>query len=252
MTVFGREMRDNSNVVPITAGRQTPRSFVSARRIRSGIAITIGPGFPGNYPGDVPSLPRIADFTLAVANTNNRSAADLEEYDAVRYLITKDDRVRVLPDGVPEPEDAELVFSTAEELQAGVAEWPVRRLVTIWNKLPEVKAITRFENRRVAAERIWRAIERVRQQWGNSGAPRPREKAEPRHNKTELIMGMLQQPSGATLKSLMEATQWQAHSVRGFLSGKLSKERGLLVKSLRREGERVYALQAMPSDTGLR
>ena len=247
-----REMRDKGDVIPITAGLRNPRPVVSARRVRSGIAITIGPGLPGNYLGGVPSLSRTADFTLAGANTNDRSAADLEEYDAVRYLITKDDRVRVLPDGVPEPEDAELVFSTAEELQAGVAEWPLRRLVTIWNKLPEVKAITRFENRQVAAERIWRAIERVRQQFGKSGGPRPREKAERRRNKTELIIGMLQQPSGATLQSLMEATHWQTHSVRGFLSGKLSKERGLLVKSFRREGERVYALQGgVPNGTDL-
>jgi hypothetical protein len=32
--------------------------------------------------------------------------------------------------------------------------------------------------------------------------------------------------------------------VRGFLSGKLSKDRGLRVKSFRREGERVYVLAA--------
>ncbi len=45
-----------------------------------------------------------------------------------------------------------------------------------------------------------------------------------------------------TLQALMEASGWQAHSVRGFLSGKLSKQLGLRVESFRREGERVYAL----------
>ena len=58
-----------------------------------------------------------------------------------------------------------------------------------------------------------------------------------------MIIRMLEQPDGATLKALMEATRWQAHSVRGFLSGKLSKQRRMPVKSYRREGERVYALQ---------
>ena len=36
----------------------------------------------------------------------------------------------------------------------------------------------------------------------------------------------------------------QAHSVRGFLSGKLSKQLGLQVASFRRDGQRVYQLPA--------
>jgi hypothetical protein len=51
-------------------------------------------------------------------------------------------------------------------------------------------------------------------------------------------------PSGATLAALMRATQWQAHSVRGFLSGQLGKKMGIQVKSTRQEGERVYAIQS--------
>jgi hypothetical protein len=61
-------------------------------------------------------------------------------------------------------------------------------------------------------------------------------------NKTELVLKMLRQPQGATLKALMRATKWQAHSVRGFLSAKVAKGLGLEVQSFRREGERVYAL----------
>ena len=45
------------------------------------------------------------------------------------------------------------------------------------------------------------------------------------------------------MAALREATGWQAHSVRGFLSGKLSKQLGLTIQSLRKDGERVYALQ---------
>jgi Protein of unknown function (DUF3489) len=41
----------------------------------------------------------------------------------------------------------------------------------------------------------------------------------------------------------MKATGWQAHSVRGFISGALGKKMGLTVDSARREdGERVYTL----------
>ena len=48
---------------------------------------------------------------------------------------------------------------------------------------------------------------------------------------------------GATLAQIMKATDWQAHSVRGFISGALGKKMGLTVDSIRREdGERVYSI----------
>jgi hypothetical protein len=39
---------------------------------------------------------------------------------------------------------------------------------------------------------------------------------------------------------MMAATQWQARSVRGFISGQLGKRMGLPVESFRRDGDRVY------------
>jgi hypothetical protein len=54
---------------------------------------------------------------------------------------------------------------------------------------------------------------------------------------------LLKQPNGATLAELMAATQWQAHSVRGFISGTLGKKMGLEVESTKSEaGERTYRL----------
>jgi uncharacterized protein DUF3489 len=53
---------------------------------------------------------------------------------------------------------------------------------------------------------------------------------------------MLRQPGGATLVELMAATEWQAHSVRGFLSGTLGKKMGLTVESAKRDKERVYSI----------
>ena len=57
------------------------------------------------------------------------------------------------------------------------------------------------------------------------------------------VIALLQQPTGATLKAMMKATGWQAHSVRGFVSGQLGKKMGLRVSSFRREDERVYRIQ---------
>ena len=62
-------------------------------------------------------------------------------------------------------------------------------------------------------------------------------------SKTATILGLLQRAKGATLAEIMEATSWQAHSVRGFVSGTLGKKMGLTVKSERREdGTRVYSI----------
>jgi hypothetical protein len=57
------------------------------------------------------------------------------------------------------------------------------------------------------------------------------------------VLGLLQRKGGATLTEIMKATKWQAHSVRGFISGVLGKKMGLNVVSVRRDdGERVYAI----------
>ena len=61
--------------------------------------------------------------------------------------------------------------------------------------------------------------------------------------KADQILALLRQPSGATLQSITKATGWQAHSVRGFISGHIVKKMGLQVKSVRRDGERVYAIK---------
>ncbi len=79
---------------------------------------------------------------------------------------------------------------------------------------------------------------------GSGGKRKPRaEGRSRRQNKTELVLSMLRSPGGATLKAIMKATRWQAHSVRGWLSGKVSKSMGLKLESFQRDGERVYALR---------
>ena len=64
-------------------------------------------------------------------------------------------------------------------------------------------------------------------------------------SKTETIVGLLKRPEGVTLNELMKAAGWQAHSVRGFLSGTVRKKLGLTVASAKGEdGERTYSVKA--------
>jgi hypothetical protein len=63
-------------------------------------------------------------------------------------------------------------------------------------------------------------------------------------SKTEAILALMRQPGGASLKTIMAATNWQAHSVRGFVSGTLGKKMGLTVESTKTEdGERNYSIK---------
>jgi hypothetical protein len=64
-------------------------------------------------------------------------------------------------------------------------------------------------------------------------------------SKKATVLGLLKRREGATLEELMKATQWQAHSVRGFLSGSLRKKMGYKVESAKSAaGERRYSIQA--------
>ena len=64
-------------------------------------------------------------------------------------------------------------------------------------------------------------------------------------SKTAKVLDLLKQPKGVTAKELMKATGWQAHSVRGFLSGTVGKKMGLAVMSTKGEdGKRSYAIKS--------
>ena len=63
-------------------------------------------------------------------------------------------------------------------------------------------------------------------------------------SKTAKVLDLLKRPNGATLKELMKTTGWQAHSVRGFLSGTVGKKMGLTVMSSKGEdAQRTYSVR---------
>jgi len=50
-------------------------------------------------------------------------------------------------------------------------------------------------------------------------------------SKAEIILKKLKTGKGSTIDELVEATGWQSHSVRGFMSGTVKKKLGLEVAS---------------------
>ncbi|MDD3182655.1 MAG: DUF3489 domain-containing protein [Alphaproteobacteria bacterium] len=65
--------------------------------------------------------------------------------------------------------------------------------------------------------------------------------------KLSIVVKLLFRPEGATLADLIEATGWQAHTVRGALSGALGKKRGYqIVSDKPQDGQRIFKI-AEPS-----
>jgi hypothetical protein len=169
------------------------------------------------------------------------------------------------------------IFASQQELADLAATWPANRLIEVWNGIPGLTPVKKFTDRKSAVARIWKAIQSL-----DGGSPaEPATTAPKRANKAKAaakqpkkaktakvkaskgkrikggdkpaaardgskkaeVLGLLQRKGGATLAQIMKATGWQAHSVRGFISGALGKKMGLAVVSVRREDdERVYSI----------
>ena len=61
--------------------------------------------------------------------------------------------------------------------------------------------------------------------------------------KQALLIDLIKRKTGATIEEIVAATGWQAHSVRGAISGALKKKLGLAVSSEKADGRgRVYRI----------
>jgi predicted transcriptional regulator len=77
---------------------------------------------------------------------------------------------------------------------------------------------------------------------GKKAKPAPaKDTSAPRaESKGAKILELIGRPKGATLSEIVKATDWQKHSIRGFLST-TAKKHGLKIESTKTEaGDRVY------------
>ena len=126
----------------------------------------------------------------------------------------------------------------------------------------------KFTDRKAAVARIWAAIQRLTlkvapqasdvapaketMEKPSSKAPRraPAPKsakdakrgAEERSNKKAEVVAMMKRANGATLTEIMEATGWQAHTVRGFVSILGGKGGEKVESSKNAKGARMYRI----------
>ena len=90
---------------------------------------------------------------------------------------------------------------------------------------------------RSAARKTAKAISRARSAPASS---KPAARPDTKHAR---IIAMLRSSTGATIAAIMTATEWQQHSVRGFLAGVVRKKLGLnLIFELTDKG-RVYRIK---------
>jgi hypothetical protein len=72
-----------------------------------------------------------------------------------------------------------------------------------------------------------------------TGASSDQDKPE---SKQDRVVAMLQRPEGATLDALVRETEWQKHSLRGFLAGTVRKKLKLPLLSEKIDGVRSYRI----------
>ncbi len=180
---------------------------------------------------------------------------------AMAIYTIDDDNIITMHSAAPAGGPTGVRFDNAKELAKATAHWPVSRLAEVWNNLPieGLRPVKKFMDRKTAVARIWAVIQnltpiptpdaaicarpvaktRKRRQM-DSGAHGVRE-----GSKKSIVLAMLRDPKGAALCQIQEATGWQRHTIRGFISGAVSKQLGLKVESTRTEtGERRYRILA--------
>lgn len=84
---------------------------------------------------------------------------------------------------------------------------------------------------------------------GKTTKSAPRVKtSQPKTSKQDQVLAMLRRANGASIDEIVEATDWQPHSVRGFLAGAVKRRLGIDVISEKgEEGVRRYHVAALKS-----
>jgi hypothetical protein len=128
--------------------------------------------------------------------------------------------------------EGEIAVTSKEELRA--APLSGKRLLALWNALPDVEKRKKVGDRAALIDDLWSAIEALPD-------PEPQPDAK-RRSKQDEVIAMLRRPEGATVDEVASAMGWQRHTVRGLFSGTLKKKLQLPLASAQEERGRVYRI----------
>jgi hypothetical protein len=129
-------------------------------------------------------------------------------------------------------DDGEIVVASNEELHAAALSG--RRLLALWNALPDVEKRRKVGDRDALINELWSAIKML-------PTPEPQSEAK-RLSKQDQVIAMLGRPEGVTVNEVASVTGWQRHTVRGVFSGTMKKKLGLTLASAEEERGRVYRI----------
>jgi Protein of unknown function (DUF3489) len=131
-----------------------------------------------------------------------------------------------------------VVVGSAAEIAASALS--LGQMVAVWNALAGTTAISKFKDRKTAAQRLWTAFARL----PLDPEPTARAMTPSAGSKQAQVIDLLQRPQGATIDEIAAVMGWQRHTVRGLISGALKKKLGLSVISEKTERGRLYRISA--------
>jgi hypothetical protein len=173
-----------------------------------------------------------------------------------RFTIDSKNRIQAEHSTKDQSQKRGLHFSSQRDWARIAADFPLSRLVEIWNRIPGVAPLQRFTSRQIALNRIWTMLQGMEPKHKRTehrpgvhtnettlaGVDGKRDAA-PREGRSAQVIALLTAEGGASLEQLAELTGWQRHSLRGFLSGTIRKRMGLnVISSNDANGTRTYRI----------
>jgi hypothetical protein len=152
----------------------------------------------------------------------------------MRVYIIGNDGIILRSEPPAAANEGEIVVASNEEMHA--AQLSGKRLLALWNALPDIEKRKKVGDRDALIDQLWSAIEAL---------PDPDQQSDTKPpSKQDAVIAMLQRPEGATVDEIASAMGWQRHTVRGLFSGTLKKKLDLTLASAQEERGRVYRIAA--------
>lgn len=104
------------------------------------------------------------------------------------------------------------------------------------------KAMTPAPKAKAAKKNAAKAAKTAKEAKGKQAAA-PKSKTPQTGSKSAAILAMIGRAKGATLAEIMKATDWQAHSVRGWISTAAAKHNVDILSEKNAAGERCYRIK---------